>query len=158
MLREHRKSAKLTQKQLAAKLGVVQSVVSDWERGEKPIPDDRINQLADVLKLSPDELEPEARFIRGFADIYKWRREAALHRGLDQAAKLILVTLPAWLEEPVEISNKAFVRPEQLAEALDMDLATVKRSIPAVYASPFVERYTEVDYGFRLKFPKPPKD
>ena len=48
-IREARKSRGFTQKELAEQIGVHQTTVGEWERGEKRIPEERIDQIAQVL-------------------------------------------------------------------------------------------------------------
>lgn len=45
-----RKAANLTQQQLAHRLGLHTMTISYYERGEWPVPDDRLEQIADVLE------------------------------------------------------------------------------------------------------------
>ncbi len=45
-----RHRVRLTQQQLAARLGVSAGLVGHWERGRKPIPRHREKQLAEALK------------------------------------------------------------------------------------------------------------
>ena len=51
-----RKAKGLTQKELAQKLGVTQSVVSDYERGALRLHGELIIQLATILGAATDEL------------------------------------------------------------------------------------------------------
>ena len=51
-----RKAKGLTQKDLAQKLGVTQSVVSDYERAQLRLHGELIIQLVSILKVSADEL------------------------------------------------------------------------------------------------------
>lgn len=49
---------------VAARLGVDASTVSRWRSGERPIPEQRLKQLASVLGVAPEQLAdplPEAR-------------------------------------------------------------------------------------------------
>lgn len=48
----------VTQVQLAAQLGVEQTVVSKWELGQSRISDDRKVQIAEALGVSLEELFP----------------------------------------------------------------------------------------------------
>ena len=53
---EHRKGLKMTQKELANKIGVTDKAVSKWERGGE-LPDINILEpLAEVLKMSVTEI------------------------------------------------------------------------------------------------------
>ena len=55
-LKELRKQAKLTQVELAGKLGIVQSSYADWERGKKKPTQDNLVKIAQVLNVSVDYL------------------------------------------------------------------------------------------------------
>lgn len=56
MLRELRKSRKMTQGDLAKALGVSDRIVGAWERGETDVPLDEAFRLCDALGCSPNEL------------------------------------------------------------------------------------------------------
>jgi len=51
-----RKHHGITQAQMAEKLGLAQSVVSDYERGELRLHGELILQLCDILKATPNEI------------------------------------------------------------------------------------------------------
>ena len=55
-LREIRKSRRLTGTQLADRMGVSQSTVSDWENGKTIFNLEQACQLADILHCTLDEL------------------------------------------------------------------------------------------------------
>jgi transcriptional regulator with XRE-family HTH domain len=55
LLRELREGAKLSQRDLADKLGVTVSFISSVERGVKPLTPERIEAAAGALKLDDDE-------------------------------------------------------------------------------------------------------
>lgn len=55
-LKELRKQAKLTQVELAGKLGIVQSSYADWERGKKKPTQENLVKIAQVLNVSIDYL------------------------------------------------------------------------------------------------------
>lgn len=55
-LKELRKQARLTQVELAGKLGIVQSSYADWERGKKKPTQDNLVKIAQVLNVSVDYL------------------------------------------------------------------------------------------------------
>jgi transcriptional regulator with XRE-family HTH domain len=52
LLREVRQEAGLTQMQLAERLGVLQSEVSNWERGEKRLDLIELCQIVDAIGIS----------------------------------------------------------------------------------------------------------
>lgn len=68
-LKNARKAARLTQAELAAKIGITQSGYSDWERGETKIDSASLSRLSEILEVSIDYLvgktnSPGNRYIR----------------------------------------------------------------------------------------------
>lgn len=65
-IREARKNRGFTQKELAEQIGVHQTTVGEWERGEKRIPEERIDQIAQVLYVKAswlrEAVQPEKRW------------------------------------------------------------------------------------------------
>ena len=55
-LREIREKRKLSQKQLSAATGIVQSAISDYERGKKLMREDTIRRFAKALNVSPGKI------------------------------------------------------------------------------------------------------
>jgi transcriptional regulator with XRE-family HTH domain len=55
-IRELRIKQKLLLRQVASKLDVDTSIISKMERGERPIKKEQITILAEILKVSKDEL------------------------------------------------------------------------------------------------------
>ncbi|SKN41052.1 transcriptional repressor DicA [Mycobacteroides abscessus subsp. abscessus] len=60
-LRELRKQAHLSQAALGRALGVADSSISSWERGESVVPHARLSQLAQALGVSLEEVTASAR-------------------------------------------------------------------------------------------------
>ena len=58
-IRTMRRQKEVTQRQLAAKLGVKQPTVSGWEKGEIRLSIDRLYQIAHALNVTPGELLPD---------------------------------------------------------------------------------------------------
>ena len=55
-LEYQRKKQSITQKELAAKMGVTQALISQWETGEAMPRSDKLPELAKILDCSIDEL------------------------------------------------------------------------------------------------------
>ena len=55
-IREARKAGKITQVQLAAKMGISQASITGWERGKHPIPYDSLLTIATALECSAEDL------------------------------------------------------------------------------------------------------
>lgn len=55
LLRELRENAKLSQRDLAGRLGVTVSYISSVERGVKPLTPERIEAVAEALKLDEED-------------------------------------------------------------------------------------------------------
>jgi len=58
-IRELRKAKKLSQQELAVKLGVDRSTIAKWETGTNSPRTDKLRQLAKVLDCSLEELLPK---------------------------------------------------------------------------------------------------
>ena len=58
-IRELRKAQKLSQQELATKLGVDRSSVAKWETGAHTPRTDKLRKLAEVLNCSLEDLVPE---------------------------------------------------------------------------------------------------
>lgn len=68
-LKNARKAARLTQAELASKIGITQSGYSDWERGETKIDSASLAKLSEILEVSIDYLvgktnSPGNKYIR----------------------------------------------------------------------------------------------
>lgn len=61
MLHGARLRAEMTQKQLAAAIGVPQSHISEFEKNKRPIPPAKAAELARVLKTVPTHFLPRAQ-------------------------------------------------------------------------------------------------
>ncbi len=55
-IRKYRKEAGLTQKALAERLKVCESIVQKWEQGDRSPPLKRLKQIAKVLETPPGNL------------------------------------------------------------------------------------------------------
>ena len=55
-IRKYRESRKISQKELAAKLDVTNSVISNWEQGLNRPDADMLAKLCNALEVSPSEL------------------------------------------------------------------------------------------------------
>ena len=58
-IRELRKAKKLSQQEMAAKIGVDRSTIAKWETGTNSPRADKLRQLSKILECSLDELLPE---------------------------------------------------------------------------------------------------
>lgn len=55
-LKEQRKQAKLTQKEIAAQIGVSQQAYQKWEKGDKKPTQDKLTKIAELFDVSVDYL------------------------------------------------------------------------------------------------------
>ncbi|MBZ2022146.1 helix-turn-helix domain-containing protein [Streptococcus sanguinis] len=55
-LKEQRKQAKLTQKEIAAQIGVSQQAYQKWEKGDKKPTQDKLTKIAELFDVSIDYL------------------------------------------------------------------------------------------------------
>src|SRR5215210_585666 len=83
------------QRELAAALGVAPSLVSMWERGERPIPGEALERTARLRDLSPPLLAQLLREIRSFLEAAQGRGRAGRALAGSLAADLLFVLLEA---------------------------------------------------------------
>lgn len=57
-------SGRLSQREIARLLGVHSSIVNHWARGSRPIPEDRIGSVADILGVTVEDLTAPKRRVR----------------------------------------------------------------------------------------------
>lgn len=78
-MREIRKSAGMTQEQLAASVNATKRQIGAWERGENDMPMDYAVMIADVLGCTVDELagrdNPMAQLARDEREVIDMMRE-----------------------------------------------------------------------------------
>ena len=55
-IKDRRESLRLKREYIAARMDVSTSLVTKWEKGERKIPINRIVELCNILKISPNEL------------------------------------------------------------------------------------------------------
>ena len=55
-IKDRRESLRLKREYIAARMDVSTSLVTKWEKGERKIPINRIVELCNILKMSPNEL------------------------------------------------------------------------------------------------------
>jgi transcriptional regulator with XRE-family HTH domain len=86
----------LTQVKLAEILGVGQSSITRWLNGKQPIPNERLIELATILRFDPTEIRPElARYVRPLADLTLDERAIATARmvaNLDEQSRTAVET------------------------------------------------------------------
>ncbi len=161
-IRRLRKEAELNQTELAKRLGVHQTVISRWERGLVPVPDDRKDDLADALGVDVAALgaasevtEPvgtSGQYVTSERERSAWR-DAVYESDLHGEAKLILTALavPQLLNKNLWIVTTTV---DEFLEVVKLDPDIVHAHWDEAINSPFVERVGKVEYVFRLKFPE----
>ncbi|MBN1615827.1 MAG: helix-turn-helix transcriptional regulator [Spirochaetales bacterium] len=94
-LTQFRKAAGLTQKELADKVGISSTLVTDYERGKLRLYDELIIKLADALNVSTDELLGiQSTEIEGFkANRRVMQRMRTIDQLPEYKKKVILKTL-----------------------------------------------------------------
>jgi transcriptional regulator with XRE-family HTH domain len=63
-LKQLRVAVRLTQAQVAQKVGVSQPNYQRWESGAAPVPEDKVGILSKVLRATKDQIRGESRFAR----------------------------------------------------------------------------------------------
>ena len=112
-LRELRKSAGLSQSELAAKLDMAQNSLSNWERGERKPDVEVMARIADFFEVSTD-------YLLGKTDIKKTVSSNDL---ADTDAGVLLDTLLDKLKAEDTIMFNGFVLSRDTAEKLAASLA-----------------------------------
>jgi transcriptional regulator with XRE-family HTH domain len=62
IMRLARERLGISQAAMARQLGVSQPTVSSWEQGTRPVPNARRTAIAELLKVSEDQLTAEVSF------------------------------------------------------------------------------------------------
>ena len=90
------RSLRQTLRGLATQMGVSSSVLSQWRQGNKPIPDDRIQQLARIAKVDPGEWLVLIHMEAAPGELGREWRKLAIRLGVPMAA-LCVAILPFFL-------------------------------------------------------------
>lgn len=139
-IKEYRKKAKLTQKDLAYKSGLSFSMISKLEIGEQTNPSfDTIRKIADVLRVSPGELLNNSISIEDQIDEY-----IAYKRGLSKIhSKSIVINKENAQEDPCADLN--FKKKLQAINCIPMSLDDTKNRYPE-----YLEKRPEVKKLFSV--------
>lgn len=100
------RSLRQTLRGLAAQMGVSSSVLSQWRQGNKPIPDDRIQQLAKIAKVDPGEWLVLIHMEAAPGDLGREWRKLAIRLGVPMLA-LCVAVLPFFLSGSEGYSSAA---------------------------------------------------
>lgn len=92
------RSLRQTLRGLASQMGVSSSVLSQWRQGNKPIPDDRIQQLAKIAKVDPGEWLVLINMEAAPGELGREWRKLAIRLGVPLVA-LCVAVLPFFLDE-----------------------------------------------------------
>lgn len=95
-LRDMRKRAGKTLRQVASELGLSPPYISDIERGNRSIPEGRIEQIATVLGVDPKEL---AKLV--------WLNHPAYALGIAEGRKLERADVLHWIKTPPPLDLEA---------------------------------------------------
>lgn len=157
-LRRLRKNAGLTQADVGELCSVSAVTISRWERGERGIPADKVDALADALGVSAGDIrelreaeddEPSNGLVNSRLDAYRWLKAIA-ESDMGVEARAIAAALPLWLNEQ---SWMVLVTVGQFVERTGLGAELVERHWSEVLDSPFVERANkELEYALWLKF------
>lgn len=164
-IRHYRKAAGLTQAELGAKLGVTQGLVSRWENGDKSVPPERIEEIAQTLDAPVGDLTRAARqeevpevyegYVRTDKERERWR-DMLVEAGLPHTVLLVLSALPKHLDEGV---STVVVAVEDLAARTGLSPDEVKSARVPMLQTGFVEvtgtpeTQSRDVWGLHLRFP-----
>jgi transcriptional regulator with XRE-family HTH domain len=103
-IRQLREAAGLTQEQLAAKVGVTDQTISNYETGNSEPPRPKLVRLAEIFQISVTAFQEGGKV-------------PAMAPKSDPAVSLAVVTPPIWGQPPFEHAPWAFTRAYQIFEA-----------------------------------------
>lgn len=154
LIRDRRKELGLTAREVAERMNVSRGLISQWEGGLTPIPDDRLPELADALEMTLGDLASAAFFVRTEADVHEWRDAVFRDHDLEPVVQVVLIWLPEVLDTPdgsIATYTGSIDRVATAIRSLSVD--DVRDAWADVLASPYVERHTDAEWCLRLKFP-----
>lgn len=111
MLKERRKELGLSQREIAEAVGVVPSTISLWERKKVLVPNDKIEKLAEKLKMSVNEIVSRNEKVGQAA-------YDPLYKSLEEAEEVMMLTFYAEKGIDAEI-DRAVKALENKIEALN---------------------------------------
>lgn len=91
-------SLRKTMRGLAAQMGISSGVMSDWRAGNRPIPDERIRQLAKIAKVDAGEWLLLIHMEAAPGELGREWRKLAIRLGVPMLA-LCVTILPYFLSE-----------------------------------------------------------
>lgn len=140
--------------ELAEKAGVLETQAERWDRtGE--VDKYYLPRMAEALGASVEELIAEGdedlrgAYVKSEHQTARWR-DIMIESDLPPMARMCLAGLPYFLDAD---SWFCAVTTTQLAAKLKLEESMVAEQMPALVGSEFVERFGEVEWLFRLKFP-----
>lgn len=158
-LRQLRKEAGVTQSQLAKAVGLHQTMISQIENNERPIPDKRIADFATALGVPESELRgaptpeeppagPTVRVVRTRAAQGEWMA-AVIQSVEDRDLAWVLAAIGSLVDPDAWVAS---VTAEQIEE--QSGNPEVFRAVwHKVLKSPWLKRIGEGEYTFQLVFP-----
>lgn len=69
-IKKLRKKNKMLQSDLAKELNVTKDIISNWERGATKVPAEQCVKMADIFKISVDEILPTNKSLRTKRDLF----------------------------------------------------------------------------------------
>lgn len=163
-IRRVRKRRGVSQSELADRLDVYQATISKWERGDRDVSEDRLQDVADALGVDTEEIkgiakelyaeagqEAEPEYVSEEKEISRWRDRVISDPSLDEWTQVLLMGLPVFLD------RKSWVAPitqEQYVRETGRSKEMVQSSWDEMLKTPYVERIGENEWTLRLRFPK----
>lgn len=91
---------------LGAQMGISSSILCEWKKGFKPIPDERVRQLAKIAKVDPGEWLVLIKMEGAQGDLGREWRKLAIRLGVPMLA-LCVAVLPFFLSGSEGYSSAA---------------------------------------------------
>lgn len=151
-----RSEAGLSQSGLGMIVGIGQTLVSQIERGERRIPPERLEAMADALGTTTSYLDGRAEhdedYVASEEAASRWRDMVLLDKALDDEAKLVLLALAT----PQLLNRRSWMvvtTIERFCEVTGRSDEFTHRAWPKALSSPYVEREGDVEWALSLTFP-----
>lgn len=158
-IRQLRRRKGITQRKLASMLGLSASMVSQIERGERPIPEKRIADFASILGVTSGELrgapapeqppkDPTPQVVRSRAAQGEWM--AAVIQGVeDRDLAWVLAAIGSLVDPDAWVASITMAQIEEQSGNPEVFRAVWDE----VLKSPWLKRIGEAEYVFQLVFP-----
>lgn len=166
VVREFRKRAGLTQGQLATLISVRQATVSRWERNEREVPLELVEEITKACGFSYDDFlarvdelnaallskppPPPTGHVTDGAGLDAWTTRVIADGPDDPNLKLLLFVLQNYVDKTSWVVSGTI---PQIAASASLPVGMVEDLWEELLASPFVERVGSGEWTLRLVVP-----